>query len=85
MKNVPKLANARPPVTSVKVRKIKGPNGSIKEQHDLVINIDLVRRNQSKYSYDKVEGELGGRGERGVGGGGGGGGGTWVQTSDLDS
>lgn len=45
MKNVPKLANARPPVTSVKVRKIKGPNGSIKEQHDLVINIDLVRRN----------------------------------------
>ena len=28
--------------------------------------------NQSKYSYDKVEGELGGRGESGGGGGGGG-------------
>ena len=53
----------------------------------IVINIQLACKiNQSKYSYDKVEGELGGRGERGVGGGGGGGGGgTWVQTSNLDS
>ena len=27
---------------SVKVRRIKGAKGNIKEQHDLIINIDLV-------------------------------------------
>ena len=41
-KNAPKIANARPPVTSVKVRRVKSAKGNIREQHDLIINIDLV-------------------------------------------
>ena len=41
IKNGPKIASSRPPVTSVKVRRVKGAKG-MREQHDLVINIDLV-------------------------------------------
>jgi len=37
----PQLSLARPLVTSVKVRKIRGKGGVIKEQYDLIVNIDL--------------------------------------------
>ena len=33
---------ARPGVNSVRVRKVKGKKGVVKEQHDLIVNIDLV-------------------------------------------
>ena len=36
------MAHGRPPVTCVKVRKVKIPSGAVKEQHDLIITIDLV-------------------------------------------
>jgi len=47
IKNGPKIASSRPPVTSVKVRRVKGAKG-MREQHDLVINIDLERWPLSK-------------------------------------
>ena len=34
---------ARPGVNCVRVRKVKGKKGVIREQHDLIVNIDLVR------------------------------------------
>ena len=39
---MPRVAHARPAVTSVKVKKVKGLKGGMKEQHDLIVNIDLV-------------------------------------------
>ena len=41
MRNAPRVAHARPAVTSVRVKKVKGLKG-MKEQHDLIVNIDLV-------------------------------------------
>lgn len=32
----------RPGVNTVRVRKVKGKKGIVKEQHDLIVNIDLV-------------------------------------------
>jgi len=39
---MPRVAHARPAVTSVKVKKVKGLKGGMKEQHDLIVNIDLT-------------------------------------------
>ena len=37
-----RVASARPGVSSVRVKKVKGKKGVVKEQHDLIVNIDLV-------------------------------------------
>ena len=42
IKNVPKIASARPPVTSVKVRRSKAGKGGGREKHDLIVEIDMV-------------------------------------------
>ena len=52
-KNAPKIANARPPVTSVKVRRVKSAKGNIREQHDLIVNIDLVSTTRPRFNDDK--------------------------------
>ena len=33
---------ARPGVSSVRMRKVKGKKGVVREQYDLIVNIDLV-------------------------------------------
>ena len=54
-KNAPKIANARPPVTSVKVRRVKSAKGNIREQHDLIVNIDLVSTTRPRFNDGKLK------------------------------
>ena len=39
----------RPGVSSVRVRKVKGKKGVVREQYDLIVNIDLVMSSSGKY------------------------------------
>ena len=54
-KNAPKIANARPPVTSVKVRRVKSAKGNIREQHDLIVTIYLVSTTRPGSNEDKLK------------------------------
>ena len=38
----------RPGVSSVRVRKVKGKKGVVREQYDLIVNIDLVMSSSGK-------------------------------------
>ena len=40
---------ARSGVSSVRVRKVKGKKGVVREQYDLIVNIDLVMSSSGKY------------------------------------
>ena len=37
-----RTVSARPGVNCVRVRKVKGKKGVVREQYDLIVNIDLV-------------------------------------------
>ena len=39
----------RPGVSSVRVRKVKGKKGVVREQYDLIVNIDLVMSSSRDY------------------------------------
>ena len=43
----------RPGVSSVRVRKVKGKKGVVREQYDLIVNIDLVMSSSAKYVTEK--------------------------------
>ena len=45
-----RTVSARPGVNCVRVRRVKGKKGVIREQHDLIVNIDLVR---SSFRYKR--------------------------------